>query len=99
MFAFDEELINRVSKTLGRDVKYERVVFAVKDLLNLIDKLQQEYATLSESIAESDAIIEQLHQQIREFKQNSRLQKFYDMAEENLKLAQENARLRELVKA
>jgi hypothetical protein len=36
--------------------------------------------------------------QIKEMKQNSRLLTFYAMAEENLKFAEENARLKELVK-
>jgi predicted nuclease with TOPRIM domain len=115
-----EELTERVSKTLGRNVKYENIYDTVRDLLNMIDKQQQEYNTLYSSVEESDAIIAQLQDevkryqlqeslllerlkkqtlQLKETKQNSRLIKFYEIAEENLKLAQENARLRELVKA
>jgi hypothetical protein len=80
-----------------------------------LSKSLREFATLSESIGEDDAIIQQLRHEIeqyklqesllmdrlkkmtldyKEMKQNSRLIKFYEMAEENLKFAQENADLR-----
>lgn len=87
----------------------------IKWLIQTVEQQEQEYITLAQSIAEDDAIIEQLQEemklyklqetlllerlkkqtlQIKEMKQNSRLMKFMEMAEENLALAQEVARLK-----
>lgn len=76
-----------------------------------IKRQQQEYATLSESIGEADVMIQELQEEVMQYKlqeslllerlkkaeQHSRFLKFMAMAEENLKLAEENARLKELV--
>jgi hypothetical protein len=81
---------------------------SIDQLLQTIEQQKQEYQTLYSSLAEADAIIEQYQLQetlllerikrqtlqIKEMKQNSRLTRFYEMAEENLKLAEENARLK-----
>lgn len=103
-----EGLIAKVNKALGTDVKYKKVFDTVEDLLAVIEKQQNEYITLSQSISEDDAIIEQLQEEIKFYKlqetlllerlkkieKNSRYLKFMKMAEENLSLAQEVALLK-----
>jgi hypothetical protein len=84
---------------------------SIDQLIQTIDQQKQEYQTLYSSLAEADAIIEQYKLQetillerikkqtlqIKEMKLNSRLTRFYEMAEENLKLAEEVARLKKLI--
>ncbi|MBT2735158.1 hypothetical protein [Bacillus sp. ISL-7] len=83
----------------------------INQLIKTIEQQEKECQTLYSSLAEADAIIEQYQLQetlllerlkkqtlqIKEMKQNSRLINFYAMSKENLKLAEENARLKELV--
>lgn len=64
------------------------------DLNWLIETIEQQQTT-------QDILLEQIKQntlKIKEMKKNSRLILFYQLAEENLKLAEENARLKELVR-
>jgi predicted RNase H-like nuclease (RuvC/YqgF family) len=61
-----EELIARVNKALGTNVMYKKVFDTVEDLLTVVEKQQNEYITLSQSIAEDDAIIEQLQEEVEE---------------------------------
>jgi hypothetical protein len=81
---------------------------SIDQLTQTIEQQKQEYQTLYSSLCEADAIIEQYKLQetillerlkkqtlqIKEMKLNSRLTRFYEMAEENLKLAEEVARLK-----
>lgn len=112
----DETLLVKVNKLLGKNYKYKSYLDTIEDLTNLVERQNQEYATLNESIGEADVMIAELKEevkqyklqesillerlqkqtlQMKEMKQNSRLQRFYDMAEENLRMAQEIARLKE----
>ncbi|MBT2727863.1 hypothetical protein J7E63_13030 [Bacillus sp. ISL-75] len=73
-------------------------------LIKAIEQLQEENGAMAEKHAEKDiamaefmGIIDQQHQEIKELKNKSRTIRFFEMAEENLKLAQENARLKDRV--
>ena len=84
---------------------------SIDQLLQTIEQQKQEYQTIYNSLAEADAIIEQYQLQekllldrlqkltleFKELKRNSRTIRFFEMAEENLKLAEENARLKGVI--
>lgn len=107
------QLFQRVIAFLGKDVKNWTLIKTIDELLKSAEQQQNESISLSESISEADAIIEQYKLQetillerlkkqtleIKDLKSKSRTIRFFEMAEENLKLAEENARLKELVKA
>jgi signal transduction histidine kinase len=68
-----------------------------KDLINLAEQQQQEFATLSESIAEDDAMIQQLRQENETLRLELKIlkcKKWYPVYEENLRMAQELDRLK-----
>lgn len=82
---------------------------AIRDLMQMAAQQQERIAQL-ENIKEmylnaNNALLKEIElyklqetkliAQIKMMKNNSRLTRFYDMAEENLKLAQENARLKD----
>lgn len=60
-----------------------------------LNKAKEEYTTLYQSIAESDAIIEQYREKVRELKNNASNQSYWKIAKDNLKLAKENVALKE----
>lgn len=60
------------------------------ELIQTIEQYQLQKTLLLERLKKHSV-------QIKEMKHNSRLTRFYDMAEENLKLAEENARLKEMI--
>jgi hypothetical protein len=77
--------------------KHAEKSLAIADFMRIIEIQRKEIKLyqLQETI-----LLDRLQRQtseIKEMKQNSRFTRFLDMAEENLKLAQENARLNELL--
>jgi hypothetical protein len=79
--------------------KHAEKMIAFAEFMQIIDQQKEEIALykLTEAI-----LLERLQKQtmlMKEMQKNSRLLTFYAMAEENLKFAEENARLKELVKA
>jgi predicted RNase H-like nuclease (RuvC/YqgF family) len=66
-------------------------------LIDTVERQQQEYATLSESIAEDDAIIQQLREEnenLHEQLSKVKCKRWYPVYEENLRMAQEIDRLK-----
>jgi uncharacterized protein YqgV (UPF0045/DUF77 family) len=108
-----EVLLAKVNDLLHKDYTYRTQLETVADLVDLVERQQNEYISLSQSIEEMDATIQQYQLQetfllerlkkqtlqIKEMKQNSRLIRFYDMAEENLKMAQELQKYKEMIGA
>jgi hypothetical protein len=79
--------------------KHAEKMIAFAEFMQIIDQQKEEISLykLTEVV-----LLERLQKQtqlIKEMQKNSRLTTFYAMAEENLKFAEENARLKELVKA
>jgi hypothetical protein len=60
-----------------------------------LEKASQEIESYIDDLEQMEGMLSQANQEIKEMKKNSRLIRFYEMAEENLKLAEENARLKE----
>jgi regulator of replication initiation timing len=60
-----------------------------------LKKAGQEIESYIDDLEQMEGMLSQANQEIKEMKKNSRLTRFYEMAEENLKLAEENARLKE----
>jgi regulator of replication initiation timing len=60
-----------------------------------LEKAGQEIESYIDDLEQMEGMLSQANQEIKEMKKNSRLIRFYEMAEENLKLAEENARLKE----
>ncbi|MBT2722285.1 hypothetical protein [Bacillus sp. ISL-46] len=79
--------------------KHAEKDMAIADFMSIVTQQRKEIELyqLQETILLGR--LEKKDQEIKAMKQNSRLTRFYDMSEENLKLAQENARLKDLVKA
>jgi predicted nucleic acid-binding Zn-ribbon protein len=102
-----DELLLKVNNLLHKDYSYRTHYEAMEDLVSLVERQQNEYISLNQSVEEMDAtigqyqlqetlLLERLKKQtleIKAMKQNSRLTRFYDMAEENLKMAQKVAEL------
>jgi hypothetical protein len=93
------ELIELLKKENGAMAeKHAEKDIALGEFKQIIEQQKEEIILykLQETI-----LLERLKKQtlqMKEMKQNSRLTRFYDMAEENLKLAKENARYKDMLK-
>jgi hypothetical protein len=100
------DLYQRVSTFLEKDIKNWSYINTIEALLNVAEGFQNENGLMAEKAAEKDIafgqfmrIIEEQKEEIRKLKNDRRLVKYYAAEEENILLATENARLKELVKA
>src|SRR5579875_1594749 len=91
-------LFVRVNKFLGKDVKFLSIFETIEELLKVGEQERQKYATLSESIAESDIIINRLQEEITRWRKRYlelKNKTSLEVYEENLRLIKENAKLKE----
>lgn len=103
-----DELMGKVNRILGRNVQYEKLKKSIEGLVEMVEMLEVENGAMAEKHAEKDMAIRELVQIVSELKaENKRLfitvchlkaKTTFKVYQENLELAEENARLRELVK-
>ncbi|CRK80336.1 hypothetical protein [Neobacillus massiliamazoniensis] len=85
--ANQDQLLRKVNQLLGKDYTFERQIVTIEDLVEMVEQYKLQETILLERLKKQTL-------QIKEMKQNSRLTRFYEMAEENLKMAQELAQLK-----
>ncbi|NRD80316.1 hypothetical protein HPT25_23625 [Bacillus sp. BRMEA1] len=70
-----DEMLIRVNQVMGKDYTHKSWLITIGDLVDRVERQQQEFAFLNESIAETDTLIEllqkeseQLREEINHFK-------------------------------
>jgi mannose/fructose/N-acetylgalactosamine-specific phosphotransferase system component IIB len=95
-----DELLLKVNHLLHKDYTYRTHFEDIEDLISLVEKQQNEFISLNQSIEEMSTTIYQyqlqetlLLERLKKAEENSRFQKYMSMAKENLKMAQKIAEL------
>ncbi|MFF2449349.1 hypothetical protein ACFVSW_20105 [Neobacillus sp. NPDC058068] len=84
-----EEVLEKVNSILGHDCKNKSFLETIKALVDHIEKVDKEFISMSQSIAEDDTMIQQLQEEAEKGKhainENRRLRKELLEAEERIK--------------